>query len=484
MYIGIDIGTSGVKSLLIDESQNIIATAHHSIKISRPHTGWSEQNPEDWIEATKATLDSIKQSHAKQMSAILGIGLSGQMHGATLLGKKDEILRPCMLWNDTRSNIEAAKLDNNPEFQKISGNIVFPGFTAPKVFWVKNHEPEVFSKIHKVLLPKDYVRLWLTGEYVSDMSDASGTSWLNVEKRQWSSTLLDACELNQNQMPRLVEGSEVSGQLREKLAKRWGVSNPPLVAGGAGDNAASACGMGIIKEGQSFVSLGTSGVLFAASSSYSPNPKSAVHAFCHAIPDTWHQMGVVLSATDSLNWYSEITGVPANDLSKELGNELKAPSGVYFLPYLAGERTPYNDASIRGAFIGMSRSSDRKTLTQSVLEGVVFAIRDNMAALEATGTQLRSLTAVGGGSKSHYWLKVLATALNLPIDIPARGDFGGAFGAARLAILATSDQANSSVLTSPAIEQSFEPDKEYIDQYDEAYDTYKKLYPAIKSVTK
>ncbi len=480
MFIGIDIGTSGAKSLLVDDDQNIIATAHSPLNVSRPYSGWSEQNPEDWIEATKATLDNIKQSHGKQMSAVTGIGLSGQMHGATLLGKHDEILRPCMLWNDTRSNIEAAKMDSNPEFQKISGNIVFPGFTAPKVAWVKNNEPEIYSQIHKVLLPKDYVRLWLTGEYVSDMSDASGTSWLDVEKREWSSTLLDASDMSQDQMPSLVEGTDISGQLRTELVNRWAISTPPIVAGGAGDNAASACGMGIINEGQSFVSLGTSGVLFAANSSYSPNPKNAVHAFCHAIPNTWHQMGVILSAADSLNWYSNITGVNAKDLTKELGMELKLPSGVYFLPYLAGERTPHNDASIRGAFIGMSHSSDRKTLTQSVLEGVVFAIRDNMAALETSGTKLNSLIAVGGGSKSYYWLKVLATVLDLPIELPAKGDFGAAFGAARLAMLATTDDAPETVLRSPVIEKRIEPESKLLDQYNEAYETYKQLYPAIK----
>ncbi len=242
--------------------------------------------------------------------------------------------------------------------------------------------------------------------------------------------------------------------------------------------------MGTIEEGQSFISLGTSGVLFAAKSSYSPNPKSAVHTFCHALPNTWHQMGVILSAADSLSWYSNITGLSPNDLTDELGGELQPPSGVYFLPYLAGERTPHNDSAIRGAFLGMSHNNDRKSLTQSVLEGVVFAIRDNMAALEASGTKLNRLIAVGGGSKSYYWLKILATTLNLPIDIPAKGDFGGAFGAARLAMLASSDEAPSTILYSPVIEHTIEPESELRDQYAEAYNHYKKLYPAIKNALK
>ena len=481
MFLGIDIGTSGVKTLLTDDKQNIIGAAQSPIIVSRPYSGWSEQNPEDWITATKNTLDIIHKKYRKQMSAVTGIGLSGQMHGATLLDKYDQILRPCMLWNDTRSHIEAEQMDSDPDFRKISGNIVFPGFTAPKVSWVKHNEAEIFSKISKVLLPKDYVRLWLTGEYVSDMSDASGTAWLDVYKRKWSSSLLDKTELRLDQMPSLIEGTDVSGQLRDELVQKWGFNTSPLVAGGAGDNAASACGMGIINEGQSFISLGTSGVLFAAKSSYSPNAKSAVHTFCHALPNIWHQMGVILSAADSLTWYSKISGVSPEDLSKELGDRIKPPSNIYFLPYLAGERTPHNDASIRGAFIGMSHHSDRKALTQSVLEGVVFAIRDNMAALEASGTKLCRLTAVGGGSRSHYWLKTLSTVLNLPVDIPAKGDFGGAFGAARIAMAATTkDESYNEIFSCPVIERIIEPETKLLQQYDDAYQTFKKLYPAIK----
>ncbi|PWQ99729.1 xylulokinase [Leucothrix arctica] len=482
MFIGIDIGTSGVKTLLMDERQHIIASSHASIDISRPHSGWSEQDPEAWIRATKETLDTLKQSHGSQLSAVTAMGLSGQMHGATLLDKQDKVLRPCMLWNDTRSSVEAAAMDANPIFQTISGNIVFPGFTAPKVAWVKNNEPEIFSQIHKVLLPKDYVRLWLTGEYVTDMSDASGTSWLDVEKRKWSPELLAACDMSEDQMPSLVEGSEVSGQLRDELVQRWALSIAPVVAGGAGDNAASACGLGVVDEGQAFISLGTSGVLFAANSRYSPNPKSAVHAFCHAIPNAWHQMGVILSAADSLSWYSKITGLSPQALTEELGTELQSPSGLYFLPYLAGERTPHNDASVRGAFIGMDHSHDRKALTQAVLEGVIFAIRDNMEALAASGTQFTELAAVGGGSRSHYWLKILATALNMPVNIPVKGDFGGAFGAARLAMMAATKASPSVVLSSPAIEYRIEPVSALVNQYDASYQTYKQLYPAIKNV--
>lgn len=480
MYLGIDIGTSGVKTILIDEEQNIITSAHCELKVSRPKVGWSEQDPEEWIKATSNTLDGIKRTHSKALSNVEGIGLSGQMHGATLIDKNDKVIRPCILWNDTRSHTEAKELDDNPIFRKLSGNIVFPGFTAPKVLWVKNNEPEHFSKIEKVLLPKDYVRLWLTGEYVTDMSDASGTSWLDVANRSWSQVLLSASDMGIEKMPELREGTDVTGQLKQDHCQRWGMSKLPIVAGGAGDNAASACGMGIVDNGSAFVSLGTSGVLFAANDRYSPNPESAVHAFCHAIPNTWHQMGVILSATDSLNWYSKITGKTAIELTEALGDKLGTPSEVTFLPYLAGERTPHNDASVRGAFVGMNHNSGQNELCQAVLEGVAFALRDNLSSLNQAGTEVKNLIAVGGGSRSDYWLKTLATILNISIDIPVSGDFGGAFGAARLALIAVTLEKPSVTCTAPTIEYTIEPEYKLTEAFSDAYARYTRLYPALK----
>ncbi|MGO4836127.1 xylulokinase, partial [Rhizobiaceae sp. 2RAB30] len=321
----------------------------------------------------------------------------GQMHGATLLGDGDRVLRPCILWNDTRSHAEARALDANSRFRAVTGNIVFPGFTAPKLVWVKNNEPEIFGVVRKVLLPKDYLRLWLTGEAISEMSDSAGTAWLDVAGRAWAPELLDATGMSERQMPSLVEGTEPAGTLRGALAARWGMGGSVTVAGGAGDNAASACGMGTVTPGAAFVSIGTSGVLFAANASYLPNPESAVHTFCHALPGAWHQMGVILSATDALNWLSGITGVGAAELTGELGRDLKAPSGITFLPYLSGERTPYNDAVIRGAFTGLGHEAGRSALTQAVLEGVAFAFRDSLEALRAAGSDLSRVTAIGGG---------------------------------------------------------------------------------------
>ncbi|OWV83479.1 xylulose kinase [Rhizobium sp. R72] len=482
MYLGLDLGTSGVKAMLIDGDQKIIGSANGSLDVSRPHSGWSEQEPSHWIRATEEAVAGLKAKHPKELAAVKGIGLSGQMHGATLLDADDKVLRPCILWNDTRSYVEAAGLDSDPRFRKLTGNIVFPGFTAPKLAWVAKHEPAIFAKVAKVLLPKDYLRLWLTGEHISEMSDSAGTSWLDTGKRAWSSELLAATGLDEKQMPRLIEGTEQGGKLRGELAGQWGMSGGVVVAGGAGDNAASACGMGTVSDGAAFVSLGTSGVLFAANAAYLPKPESAVHAFCHALPNTWHQMGVILSATDALNWHSSVTGKSAADLTTELGETLKAPSGVTFLPYLSGERTPHNDAVIRGAFIGLEHESSRVVLTQAVLEGVSFAIRDNLEALRSAGTDISRVTAIGGGSRSRYWLASIATALGVLVDLPADGDFGAAFGAARLGLIAATGADPVAVCTPPKTAGTIEPVAALSGAYEDAYKRYRALYPAIKSL--
>ncbi|MBY5669369.1 xylulokinase [Rhizobium leguminosarum] len=482
MYLGLDLGTSGVKAMLIDGDQKIVGSANGSLDVSRPHSGWSEQEPAHWVRATEEAVAGLKAKHPKELAAVKGIGLSGQMHGATLIDATDKVLRPCVLWNDTRSYVEAAALDADPRFRALTGNIVFPGFTAPKLAWIEKHEPDVFGKIAKVLLPKDYLRLWLTGDYISEMSDSAGTSWLDTGKRAWSSELLAATKLSEEQMPALVEGTEQAGKLRSELAAQWGISGDVVVAGGAGDNAASACGMGTVSDGAAFVSLGTSGVLFAANGSYLPKPESAVHAFCHALPNTWHQMGVILSATDALNWHSGVTGKSAADLTGELGETLKAPTGVTFLPYLSGERTPHNDAVIRGAFIGLEHESSRVVLTQAVLEGVAFAIRDNLEALRSAGTGISRVTAIGGGSRSRYWLASIATALGVPVDLPADGDFGAAFGAARLGLIAATGADPIAVCTPPVTAGTIEPVASLSGAYEDAYTRYRALYPAVKSL--
>jgi len=475
MYIGLDLGTSGLKGVLIDDNQRVVAEATAPLTVQRPHPGWSEQDPAAWIAAAEAVLTTLG---AGDLSAVRGIGLSGQQHGAVVLDASDKVLRPAILWNDTRSHAEAASLDADPRFRAISGNIVFPGFTAPKLVWMARHEPELRAQVAKVLLPKDYLRLWLTGEHVGDMSDSAGTSWLDTGARDWSDALLGATDLGREHMPRLVEGSEPSGMLRGELAGRFGLPSGVIVAGGGGDNAASAVGVGVVRAGEAFVSLGTSGVLFAATEGYSPDAGTAVHTFCHALPDAWHQMGVILSATDSLNWYAGMVGQGPAALVQELG-DLQAPGRGLFLPYLGGERTPLNDAAIRGAFLGLEHATDRRAGTRAVLEGVTFALRDCRDALAATGTRLETLLAVGGGSRSDYWLSMIATALDVPVSLPAAGDFGGAFGAARLALMAATG-AGTEVLTLPPVAREFAPVPSLTVAFDEGHARYRTAQAAIR----
>ena len=479
MFLGLDLGTSGLKGIVIGDDQTVIAEASAPLTVSRPHDGWSEQDPDDWITACELVMADLDLQ--LDLGGIAGIGLSGQMHGATLLGRDDAPLRPCMLWNDTRAAVEAAEMDADGRFRRITGNIVFPGFTAPKLAWVRANEPEVFSRVAKVLLPKDYLRLYLTGEHASDMSDAAGTAWLDTGARDWSSVLLKATGLGRSHMPRLVEGSDISGTLRDDLAEAWGLPRGIPVAGGAGDNAASGVGMGVVAAGQGFVSLGTSGVLFAACDAYRPEPATAVHTFCHALPGAYHQMGVILSATDALNWHAESTGSTAADLTDRLG-PLQAPGRTVFLPYLGGERTPHNDARVRGAFLHLDHRADRPALTRAVLEGVTHALRDCADALAATGTRMDSLIAVGGGARSGYWLEAIATSLNTPVQVPVAGDYGAAFGAARLGLMAATG-AGQDIATPPRIDRVIAPNRALTAAFSDAHARYRAAYTAIRTLT-
>lgn len=478
MYIGLDLGTSSLKGILIDGTQRVRAEATAPLRVSRPRDGWSEQSPADWVAAAEAVFAKLAE-HG--LSAVRGIGLSGQMHGATLLDTSDNVLRPCILWNDTRAHREAAELDASPGFRAISGNIVFPGFTAPKLVWVARNEPAIFARTARVLLPKDYLRLWLTGEHVAEMSDAAGTGWLETGRRDWSDVLLAATGMSRAMMPRLVEGSDVSGVFRDALARRFGLPRGVIVAGGGGDNAASGIGAGVVRAGQAFVSLGTSGVLFAANDGYHPDAATAVHTFCHALPRTWHQMGVVLAATDALNWFAQLVGSDAAALTDDMG-PLQAPGKTRFLPYLGGERTPLNDAAIRGALVGLEHATDRAAATRAVLEGVAFALRDCRNALASTGTRIDRLLAMGGGSRSDYWLATIATTLGTPISLPVAGNFGAAFGAARLAIMAATG-AGAEVAPMPAIARVIEPTAALLDAFDAGHARYVAARYAMKGLT-
>jgi xylulokinase len=483
MYLGLDFGTSSVKGVLIDAKQKILAIASSPLKVSRPHSGWSEQNPEDWWKAANAVVKQLGKLKPKAVAAVDGIGLSGQQHGATLLDASGKVLRPCILWNDARSFEECKDiLAAEPRAMEITGNIPLAGFTAPKLLWVKKHEPKFFEKVAKVLLPKDYIRFRMTGDYASDMSDSAGTYWLDVAKRDWSDAMLGATHMRRDQMPKLFEGTDATGKLTPAVAKAWGMPKRPVVAGGGGDNVASAVGIGAVKDGDAFVSLGTSGVMFVSNDRYSPNAGKAVHAFCHAMQGKWHQMGVILSATASLEWLAGVLKTPAPKLTAALGKKLDGPSELLFLPYLSGERTPVGDAQIRGAILGLGHETDAKMLTHAVLDGVAFAFRDSLEALKDAGTTVKRVMAVGGGTKSELWLKIIATVLGVPVDLPAAGEVGGAFGAARMGLMAATGASYDSVCTPPKIAKTIMPDLKAKAAYEAAYLRYVKIYPAIKGI--
>ncbi len=478
MYLGLDLGTSGLKALLIGADGEPIGDATAPLEVQRPGPGMSEQRPADWIAACEAALDALAAGH--DLSGVRGIGLSGQMHGAVCLDSAGEVLRPAILWNDTRAHAEAAAMDADPQFRAISGNIVFPGFTAPKIAWMAAHEPELRDRVARVLLPKDYLRFWLTGEAVSEMSDAAGTSWLDTGARDWSGALLSATGLTREHMPRLVEGSAVSGALRGDLARRWGLRSDVVVAGGAGDNAAAGIGVGAVAPGQGFVSLGTSGVLFVATEGFQPDAATAVHTFCHAVPETWHQMGVILAATDALNWLARLLDKEPAALTGALDG-MTAPEGAMFLPYLGGERTPHNDAGIRGIMTGLEHGSDAGALTRAVLNGVAFALADCQDALTATGTRIDSLLAVGGGAKSGLWLEIIATAIDCALSLPADGELGAALGAARLGLMAA-EGAGVEAAPAPPIAKTIAPRRDLTEAYAEAHARYRATYAALKDI--
>ncbi|WP_156874858.1 xylulokinase [Sulfitobacter alexandrii] len=477
MYIGLDLGTSSLKAILIDDAQQVLAEHAVPLTVQRPADGWSEQDPQSWCDAAVKALGAL--AAAQDCSGVTGIGLSGHMHGATLIGKDDAPLRPCMLWNDTRSHAQAAAMDAKARFRDITGNIVFPGFTAPKVEWVRENEPEIFGRIAKVLLPKDYLRLFLTGEHVSEMSDAAGTAWLNTGARDWSDELLADCNLTRDQMPSLVEGSAPSGRLRADLATLLGLPRA-VVAGGAGDNAAAAIGAGVVEDGTAFLSLGTSGVLFAATNGYRPDPETAVHSFCHAVPRTWHQMGVILAATDALEWLARLTGQTAADLTRDLG-AVEAPGRTLFLPYLGGERTPHNDAAIRGQFLHLDHATDARAAARAVLQGVSYAFADCNRALAATGTRIESALATGGGARSEHWLSMLASTLGFPLEVPQAGDFGAALGAARLGQMAATG-AGIEIAGKPLIARTVQPDAGLRAALADGHERYRAAYDLLRGI--
>jgi xylulokinase len=462
-YLGIDIGTSSVKAILIDESEAIVAEGSTAIAVDRPHPLWSEQDPESWWDATLRSLAQIRNKVPQAMAAVAGIGLSGQQHGATLLDASGAVLRPCILWNDGRSAPQCQQLlERVPDFTQRASNIPMPGFTAPKLLWVAEHEPEIFAKVAKVLLPKDYVRYRMSGAMVSDMSDSAGTLWLDIARRAWDDTLIAACGLRRNAMPDLVEGSAPSAELKRSVAEEWGIETAHVpIAGGGGDNAASAVGIGATRAGDGFLSLGTSGVVFVTTERPVSLPQRTLHAFCHALPGRWHGMAVTLSGAQSLAWFAGLVGTTdMTTLMARIEAFAADPQRVahapLFLPYLTGERTPHNDPNATAHFAGLTVEHDAAALGYAVVEGVAFALSDCLSVLEAAGAAPRTCMLVGGGARSLFWARLIADATGLSLDIPVDAEVGAAFGAARLGRLAAGAE-ESAVLRRPQLRHSVGP---------------------------
>jgi xylulokinase len=484
MYLGIDLGTSELKVVALADDHRVVASTSEPLTVSRPRPLWSEQDPAAWWTALDTAMLRLQAAHPAELASVRAIGPSGQMHGAVLLDHADEVLRPAILWNDGRSARQCETLEAAaPMLRGVAGNAAMPGFTAPKLLWVREHEPELFARAARVLLPKDWLRLGLTGEHVSEMSDASGTLWLDVGRRNWSDALLATCLLTRAHMPRLVEGSDVSGQLRPALAARWGLTAGIAVAGGGGDNAASAIGVGAVRPNQGFVSLGTSGVCLLVSERFSPNPEDAVHAFCDALRGRWHQMSVMLSAASALRWACGVLGQPSEAAlldrvaSLTAGQRAQAP---LFLPYLSGDRTPHNDAHAQGVLFGLTHDHDAASIGYAVIEGVSFSLLDGWQSLAPERAAVPALSLIGGGAQSALWAQLLASLLGVVLNVHEHGAAGGALGAARLAWLADGG-TEGDVCRTPRIRRAFAPDASEASLLLSRHERFRALYPTLRA---
>jgi xylulokinase len=483
MFVGIDLGTSSVKAVLLDDAGTVAGESAAALSISRPQPSWSEQDPQAWWEATVAAVGGLG---SQALTRVRGIGLSGQMHGAVLLDAGHRVIRPAILWNDGRSVAACGELERRePRSRDITGNLAMPGFTAPKLIWVATNEPRHFERVAHVLLPKDWLRLRLTGECVSEPSDAAGTLWLDVAQRRWSPQMLRACDMDEGQMPRLVEGTEVSGRLTRDAATALGLPTGTPVAGGGGDNACGAIGIGVVRPGDAFLSLGTSGVIFVADATFHPDPTRGVHAFCHCIPDTWHRMAVMLSGAATLSFVAQLVGAAGEgEFLRDIEAarpRTPAADRLVMLPYLSGERTPHNDPAATGVFFGLDATCTREDLGRAALEGVAFALADGLDALEANGPPLRALSVIGGGSRSRFWGRIIASALDRALVYHRGGEIGPALGAARLARIATGTAGVSEACAPPPVAEVIEPDATLRDQLAPRRALFRRLYPDLRA---
>jgi xylulokinase len=477
--VGLDVGTTGVKAIALSPDGHVLATATRVYELSTPRAGWAEQNPEDWWRAAEAALAEVSAGRD-----VAGIGFSGQMHGLVALDEAGTVIRPAILWNDQRTATECAEIEERVGLERLialTGNRALTGFTAPKLLWLRRHEPDAYARIVRVMLPKDYVRLRLTGEWAIDAADASGTLLLDVARREWSGDVLDALELPREWLPPILESPDRAGVTRASDTVSLGTP----VAAGAGDQAAAAVGVGATRPGTLSVVLGTSGVVLAPLPSYAHDAKARVHAFCHAVPGTWQAMGVMLSAAGSLRWLRDVVApdVPFDRLVVEADAWGPGADGLVFLPYLGGERTPHADPDARGAFVGLELRHDRGALVRSVLEGVAFGLRDSLDLLRELGVETRVARASGGGARSRAWLGIVASVLGLPLEL-TDSEEGSALGAALLGGVAGGVFADvgEAVERCVRVTDAIEPDPALLDVYGELHASYRAVYPALRAV--
>ena len=485
-YIGIDLGTSALKMLLVDEKGEIIRTASEEYPLFFPHNGWSEQNPEDWYSAAEKCLSQVLKGI--DASLVKGIGIGGQMHGLVVLDKNDNVIRPAILWNDGRTDKQVEYLNNvigKDKFSQYTANIAFAGFTAPKIIWMKENEPEKFEKIEKIMLPKDYLVYRLTGEHTCDYSDASGMLLLDVKNKCWSEEMLEICGISKNQLPDLYESYDIVGKVKKEFADRFGLSDVS-VAAGAGDNAAAAVGTGTVGEGKCNISLGTSGTIFISSERFGDDRNNALHSFAHA-DGNFHLMGCMLSAASCNKWFMDdiLNDEDYQGIQSRISDEKLGRNNIYFLPYLMGERSPINDVDARGTFIGLTMNSKREDMLQAVFEGVAFAIRDSFEKAKELGIKIEASNICGGGAKSALWQKIMANVLGIRLDT-VKTEQGPGYGAAILAMVGCGAYGSVSEACAELVEisSSVYPDAELSAMYDEKYINFSKVYPALKNVFK
>ena len=483
-YIGVDLGTSALKLVMMKGNGELVKTVSKEYPLYFPRSGWSEQNPTDWFLAVK---EGLKELAAFADEKIGGISFGGQMHGLVILDKDDNVLRPAILWNDGRSTEETDYLNNSigkEKLSKLTANIAFAGFTAPKILWVKNNEPEIFAKIAKIMLPKDYISYMLSGNFSTDYSDASGMLLLDVKNKKWSKEMIDICSISEDMLPKLYESYEAVGDIKPELAKELGLNEGIKIVAGAGDNAAAAIGTATVGEGACNISLGTSGTVFISSKNFGVDNFNALHSFAHA-DGNYHLMGCMLSAASCNKWWMEEI-LKTKDFAKEQGNiDNLGENNVFFLPYLMGERSPHNDPDAAGTFIGMRMDTKREDMTLAVFEGVTFALRDSLEVARSLGIKIEKTMICGGGAKSPLWKRLVANILNVEVEVPVSEE-GPGFGAAILAAVGCGEyesveKAAKSIIK---IKEKIKPEADLVVKYEEKYQKFKKIYPALKDVFK